>query len=420
MAGKTEALTLMKKYPDLEAKKKNYPNSSKHTKDTKTDIKEKNPTPNSDYIKDTKTDMKEKNPRPNPDYIKFEDKYNSDAANELFQRGFDFHWGRNFKYADKNRGKKLILQAIQQGSNLAKGYAYYILAWNGFSKDFNKAASLILSEAQSGNLLAQAILGKCYQYGGRRRRGGIRDYAKAISWIKKSAEQGCPYAQYRLGCCYKLGTGHLQRNIKEALKGMRMICRPTGKRYLEIAGDHGDSSEITLLAFYWFVKSAKQGNVKARYHVGMILLTGREGIPPNPTRGFETMLQNAERKNDHFTRVIQWSRYEVGKCFENGIGVEKDLKEAKYWYAQQSKPRVATALEGRDIALKRVRSKLIKHLSQLKEYCNKALLRDLLKLEMLHRSIQRSMGSSILPFQVFTVHRRTVVGKPQSSIFSYS
>ena len=93
----------------------------------------------------------------------------------------------------------------------------------------------ILKDAESGDVKAQAIVGKCY-YGGD---GVNKDYEKCFFWSLKAEEQECDVVQYNLANCYYYGRGKIEDKEK---------------------------------AIYWLKKSAEQGYVSAQNELGGLLL----------------------------------------------------------------------------------------------------------------------------------------------------
>jgi len=66
------------------------------------------------------------------------------------------------------------------------------------------------AKAETGDRVAQFILGNCYAYG----LGVAKDQVQAVSWYRKAAEQGDAAAQFFLGNCYAFGEGVAKDEIE--------------------------------------------------------------------------------------------------------------------------------------------------------------------------------------------------------------
>ena len=57
------------------------------------------------------------------------------------------------------------------------------------------------------------------------------------------------------------------------------------------------------------------------------------GKQQNLTEAVNCFMQAAEAKCEH----SQDAMLELGKCYEKGLGVKRDLENAKYWYTRSGK-----------------------------------------------------------------------------------
>lgn len=95
----------------------------------------------------------------------------------------------------------------------------------------------LIQDAEKGDGVAQARLGRCYSAG----RGVERNYAQAVKWSRLAAEQGNAQGQNNLGAYFYTGQG-VEKNDVEAAK--------------------------------WFRKSAEQGNAVAQYNLAACYYNG--------------------------------------------------------------------------------------------------------------------------------------------------
>jgi len=85
--------------------------------------------------------------------------------------------------------------------------------------DYERAAYLLLAQADSGVAVAQSFLGYQYQYG----LGVPKSYEEAARWFHRAAEQGEPAAQFFLGLLYDRGQG-VAENPVEAEKWLDLAA----------------------------------------------------------------------------------------------------------------------------------------------------------------------------------------------------
>eukprot|EP00469_Lotharella_globosa_P004275 CAMPEP_0167803852 /NCGR_PEP_ID=MMETSP0111_2-20121227/20110_1 /TAXON_ID=91324 /ORGANISM="Lotharella globosa, Strain CCCM811" /LENGTH=228 /DNA_ID=CAMNT_0007700455 /DNA_START=40 /DNA_END=723 /DNA_ORIENTATION=+ len=93
----------------------------------------------------------------------------------------------------RKKGKELIIDAMNNGSVVAKGYCYF-KGWGGLEIDRKEAVRWYRAAAEEGNTQAQINLGGCYLKG----IGVDRDFEEAVKWHRKSAEFGNSDAQFIL------------------------------------------------------------------------------------------------------------------------------------------------------------------------------------------------------------------------------
>ena len=91
------------------------------------------------------------------------------------------------------------------------------------NKEYDKAVPMFQRLAQGGDMIAQFVLGYCYDEG----QGVPQDYTQAAYWYRKAAEQGDADAQYNLGYCYKYGRGVLKDMVEAG-------------RWYKLAADQGE------------------------------------------------------------------------------------------------------------------------------------------------------------------------------------
>lgn len=164
-------------------------------------------------------------------------------------------------------------------------------------RDFEKAFSLLLKEARSGNALAMHDLGRMFADGlGRdidpeQAQGW---YAKALStFLTVEEEKAGRYVEYRIGKMYAAGLG-------------------TAQDYSEAAG--------------WFKEAAERGHKFALYSLAGLYCRG-QGVEQNYTEALRLYTRSAEQG-------FPYAAFELGKMYRDGVGCEKDEASAADYFAQ--------------------------------------------------------------------------------------
>lgn len=208
---------------------------------------------------------------------------------------------------------------------------------------FEEGAEYMRQSAELGNAWAQMY------YGGTLKKGvGVeQNMPAAVEWFRKSADQGCAVAFYELAVCYENGEG-VERNLDESLawykkaldakieEAQSAIIRVEKAKALE------SSPEAQAIAMYQQAielfdrqdkdvecaellrQSAELGYVWAQLFYGRFLCKGI-GTALDPVSAVAWFRKAGDQD-------CAAAFYELGVCYENGEGVEKNLDEAETWY----------------------------------------------------------------------------------------
>ncbi|MBO4502601.1 MAG: sel1 repeat family protein [Candidatus Methanomethylophilus sp.] len=180
------------------------------------------------------------------------------------------------------------------------------LRGNGTRKDAGKALELHVTLAEKGFAKSIFYLGESYYLGEQL----PQDYSKAFELFTKGAEEGNVFCQYYLGECYRNGRG---------------------------------TKPDEAVAMRWYKKAADQGHIVSK----RIIEDQRNKEILEDQTPFATFEKSARAGNAQ-------SMYIVGRYYEDGIGIEKDLNKAKEWYRKAKKrgnsaaKRALEALEGKE------------------------------------------------------------------------
>ena len=244
--------------------------------------------------------------------------------------------------ADFVSGSKYYLQ----WSNNYKEACKMIYDKNSKLGDFQKAEQLLLSESQSGNVLAIHDLGKLYSTD----KLGEKDLEKSQKYspealkgfleIEPTASNLKSYVQYRIGkmYCYGLGT---EQDYSQAFDWFLKSARENNKfAQFSLANlyYYGNGVEKDLSqAFLWYHKSASQGQPYASYAVAQMYRKG-EYI----TNDDDTAQQYYKQALSGFLNLEQKEQadenlfYKIGMMYKNGLGTEADVAKAIEYFKRSA------------------------------------------------------------------------------------
>ncbi|MCI1952115.1 MAG: relaxase MobL [Clostridiales bacterium] len=154
-------------------------------------------------------------------------------------------------------------------------------------KDFEKAYSLFLQEAESGNALAMHDLGRMFADG----LGREIDPLTAHAWYEKALaaflsaeeEKAKPYLEYRIGKMYAAGLGTDQ--------------------------DYGQAAS-------WFQEAVDQDHKYAQYSLGSLYYRG-QGVTQDYAQALRLYTLSADQGNPY-------ADYELAKMYRDGVGAPVD------------------------------------------------------------------------------------------------
>jgi TPR repeat protein len=110
-------------------------------------------------------------------------------------------------------------------------------------------------------------------------------------------------------------------NLAKAEKGDAEAQCEVARLYKN--GDGVESSDKD--SFYWYEKSAKQGNADAQSELGYIYILGNSFVKPNPEESFKWFEKSAAQNNIY-------SINSLGTSYEYGAGVKMDEKKSLEYY----------------------------------------------------------------------------------------
>ncbi len=189
--------------------------------------------------------------------------------------------------------------------------------------DYSTAFNLFLSQAKSGNSVAQVMLALMYIKG----KGVSENYSEAKKWLVYAAEQNFSWAYYLLGGIYYSGYGE-EIDYQEATK---WYMRAAEQYFAEAQYELGNFyyygigvSRDYLEAQKWYKLAAEQGIDNAQYNLGNIYYYGY-GVKKDYKEAFKWFRLAAEQ--NHID-----AQYNLGVIYKFGQGVSKNYREAIKWW----------------------------------------------------------------------------------------
>ena len=214
------------------------------------------------------------------------------------------------------------------------------LIYNKQSKleDFQKAEQILLSESQSGNVLAIHYLGKLHstdKLGAKDEKKSLRYYSEALKGfleVEPSSKKLKPYVQYRIGKMYCYGSG-TEQNYQKAFEWFERSAKQKNKfaQYsLANLYYYGNGVEKDLSqAFLWYRKSSAQGQPYASYAIALMYNKCEYVNQSEETaqRYYKSALSGflkLESKDQADDNLY----YKLGSMFKKGLGTDIDMDRA--------------------------------------------------------------------------------------------
>ncbi len=180
-----------------------------------------------------------------------------------------------------------------------------------------KAFKLYEQAANRGNLDAMIKVGVCYRDG----KGVCKDAAKAREWLEFSAKSGSVEGMHE----YAVFLEEVDLNIEEAIKWYNEVAKVDENRRAEVIRRIGKcykyAENLDLKqATEYLQQAADLGDTEAMRQLGICYENG-EGVDRNLGRAVELYQQAVDKKNAK-------AMVNLAYCYENGIEVPKNLSKA--------------------------------------------------------------------------------------------
>jgi len=187
---------------------------------------------------------------------------------------------------------------------------------HGVSQNESKALTWYRRAAEAGNVDAMFNVGALYDSG----RLGTADRTKAVHWYKMAAKHGLGRAEYDLALMYQDGDG-VKKDKAQAM------------HYFAAAARHGIEAARRRMASVERVPTERvtvsqmpgqAAGGSAAFGRAQALLLDR-GLPAGGAKATQLLAEAAARGD-------ALAEYDLGYCYENGIGRPVDKAKAYAWY----------------------------------------------------------------------------------------
>lgn len=180
----------------------------------------------------------------------------------------------------------------------------------GVRQDYGKALDWYRRAAEAGSPVGAFNVGVLYDSG----LGVAQDPTEAATWYGRAADAGFGRADYNLGLLYESGTG-VERNRGKAI------------RLFEEALRHGVSAALLHLTHLGVRRAgpvgAGQKSPLMDFQQAQSVIASRS--PAEAQQATSVFRQAAQQHN-------ALAEYDLGYCYERGLGVPLDQAQALHWY----------------------------------------------------------------------------------------
>ena len=203
------------------------------------------------------------------------------------------------------------------------------------------------AEAASGDPTAALLVGIMFDTG----EGVPRSYVDALTWYRRAADAGSPAGMFNVGVMYDAGRGVAQDRAEAARWYERAASAGFGRADYNLAlmYESGDGvAPDRARAATLFEAAAARGVTAARRHLAKLgrpftgaIAHGTEEVGLREFREAQQALLargtgEAASAAELFRRAAMQhnalAEYDLGYCYENGIGVPQDKRRAYEWY----------------------------------------------------------------------------------------
>jgi uncharacterized protein len=224
---------------------------------------------------------------------------------------------------DQIRATALYRSAAEWGSDWGQNnYAVSLREGNGVDKDEALSVRWFRLGALQGNLFAMLGLANAYEWG----LGIEKDPAVAAGLYQYAASKNNSSAMVRLALMQLEGRG-MDKDADACRALMERAARAGNSEAMWRLGEAASNGSFMntdhAVARDWFRKSAEKGNVVGKRMLGYLLTDSEQEA--DRIEGVAWLREAADAGDGSAMNTL-------GYVLQNGIGVEKDLQQAKAWF----------------------------------------------------------------------------------------
>ena len=248
-------------------------------------------------------------------------------------KGALFDLGMMYNVVSEEKDHRKACEYFKEGyenGNHRCSFEYAIMKSRGIgtNKDDELAFKIFLEGAEKGDPRFMGWVGHCYHHG----IGVNPDEYRAKEWFERGCEKGDAYCTFRLAEFYfrgiavelerDYGLELLRRSFKNGEKqaAYRLGTLYENNRYVKSIPD----------AIYWYMTGAEKKDCECMMKLASHYESGAF-IAKSEEKAFRLYQDAYKEENSPMAAA------EIGRCFEEGIGTESDIKTATSWYLKAAK-----------------------------------------------------------------------------------
>ena len=224
-----------------------------------------------------------------------------------------------------------VIKYLTNAAESGNADAMYIIgnlyhANSYFKWSDKKAFEWHLKAAEAGNVFAMESVAYCYWNG----HGTKIEQEKAFEWYMKAATAGDSNAMWQIARLYNSSKLQAKKNKAKAFEWCLKAANAGDANAMYDIADFYRNGEFvnkdTQKVLEWETKAAEAGHTYAMDHMMEAFIEGSPVSENTLQKIFENLTDSAEN-NPYNSNIMK-----LAKCYEKGVGVQKDLQKAFEWY----------------------------------------------------------------------------------------